>query len=96
MICDNRVNDDAEPDLLDSAGQIKFDFMDIIAPAFPDKSSKQDHMACLKRAHWAVNVKKALYLRPVGTVTGPVRKSGGPCVLVLRRRPIKDLIQKRQ
>ncbi|CAE7259078.1 unnamed protein product [Symbiodinium microadriaticum] len=41
VICDNRVNDDAEPDLLDSAGQIKFDFMDIIAPAFPDKSSKQ-------------------------------------------------------
>ena len=69
------MNDDAEPDLPDSAGQIKFDFMDVIAPAFPDKASKQDHMACLKRAHWAVNVKKALCPRPAGTVTCPVRRN---------------------
>ena len=75
MICDNRVNDDAEPDLPDFEGFIKFEtFMDIIAPAFPDKCSKQDRMACLKRAHWIVNMKKALYLRPAGTKTVPVKR----------------------
>ena len=75
MICDNRVNDDAEPDLPDSEGFIKFEaFMEIIAPVFPDKCPKQDRMACLKRAHWIVNMKKALYLRPAGTKTGPVKR----------------------
>ncbi|CAE7258973.1 unnamed protein product [Symbiodinium sp. CCMP2592] len=75
VICDNRVDDDAEPDLPESEGFIKFEtFMDIISPAFPDKCSKQDRMACLKRAHWIVNMKKALYLRPAGTKTVPVKR----------------------
>ncbi|CAE7417176.1 unnamed protein product [Symbiodinium microadriaticum] len=113
VICNNRVNDDAEPDLPDSASHIKFDeFMDIIAPAFPDKSSKQDRMACLKRAHWVVNMKKALYLRPAGTVTGPVRRisymhgqtdflnDAGRAIMQAMRdgveTPPNDWIQKRQ
>ena len=66
IICDNRVNDDAEPKKNTGYVSLKA-FMDMIQPAFPDKASKQDIMACLKRSHWVANLRHGVYLRPAGT-----------------------------
>ncbi|CAE7786825.1 unnamed protein product [Symbiodinium sp. CCMP2592] len=66
IICDNRVNEDAEPSKGTGYVSLKA-FMDMIQPAFPDKASKQDIMACLKRSHWVVNLRQGVYLRPAGT-----------------------------
>ena len=66
IICDNRVNEDAEPKKGTGYVSLKT-FMDMIQPAFPEKASKQDIMACLKRSHWVVNLRHGVYLRPAGT-----------------------------
>ena len=74
IICDNRVNEDAEPQDEDLT-EIPFNaFLDMITPAFADKCGRQDMMACLKRAHWIVNMKYGVYLRRAGTCTDPVRR----------------------
>ena len=44
----------------------------MIQPAFPDKASKQDIMACLKRSHWVVNLPHGVYLRPAGASSDDV------------------------
>ena len=66
IICDSRVNEDAEPRKGTGYVSLKA-FMEMIQPAFPDKASKQDIMACLKRSHWVVNLRHGVYLRPAGT-----------------------------
>ena len=48
--------------------------MEMTAPAFPEKASSQDKMACYKRAHWVVNMPGAVYLRPAGTSKDDVRR----------------------
>ena len=61
---DNKVNEGVEPQLDIGQTTIPFQtFYDIIAPAFGEKATKQDIMACLKRAHWVVNLKLATYIR---------------------------------
>eukprot|EP00438_Fugacium_kawagutii_P031959 Skav201900 [mRNA] locus=scaffold550:1007870:1009721:+ [translate_table: standard] len=61
---DNKVNEGVEPQLAIGQSTIPFQtFYDIIAPAFGEKATKQDIMACLKRAHWVVNLKLATYIR---------------------------------
>lgn len=61
---DNKVNEGVEPQLSIGQSTIPFQtFFDIIAPAFGEKATKQDIMACLKRAHWVVNLKHATYIR---------------------------------
>ena len=61
---DNKVNEGVEPALSIGQTTIPFQvFFNIIAPAFGEKATKQDIMACLKRAHWVVNLKQATYVR---------------------------------
>ena len=73
ILCDNKVNESAEEDIVPGQTTIPFDtFLNIIDPAFPDKSSKQDKMALLKRAHWVVNLRRAIYVRKAGAGTAPV------------------------
>ena len=50
------------------------DFQDMLAPAFTEKASKQDMMACLKRAHWIVSMPHSVYVRRAGTSTEPVKR----------------------
>lgn len=44
----------------------------MIQPAFPGQATKQDAMACLKRAHWTVNLNHAVYVRQSGVNEDPV------------------------
>ena len=74
IICDNKVNEAAEPEVSNLGQEIPFgSFLDMIAPAFPEKASKQDMLALLKRAHWVVNMPRATYVRKAGGGEGPVR-----------------------
>lgn len=58
------MNEKLEPPLSIGQTNIPFSlFLDIIVPAFGEKATKQDIMACLKRAHWVVNLKQATYVR---------------------------------
>ena len=67
------MNENAEPDLRQDQDYISFaEFLDIITPAFPDKSTRQDIMACLKRSHWIVNMNQAVYLRKAGVAAEDV------------------------
>ena len=71
ILCDNKVDEDAP----EGAMSVKFEtFMEMTAPAFPEKASSQDKMACYKRAHWVVNMPGAVYLRPAGTSKDDVRR----------------------
>ena len=73
ILCDNRVNGKAEDKLKPGENTIPFShFLDLIAPAFPDKAERQDIVACLKRAHFIVNLDFATYVRPAGIGEGPV------------------------
>ena len=73
ILCDNRVNGKAEDKLKPGENTIPFShFLDIIAPAFPEKAERQDIIACLKRAHFVVNLDYATYVRPAGIGEGPV------------------------
>ena len=73
VLCDNKVDESAEEDIVPGQTSISFNtFLDMISPAFPDKSSKQDKMALLKRSHWVVNLRRALYVRKAGAGTAPV------------------------
>ncbi|CAE7517592.1 unnamed protein product, partial [Symbiodinium sp. CCMP2456] len=75
ILCDNKVDEDAEKDTPEHAMSVKFQtFMEMTAPAFPEKASSQDKMACYKRAHWIVNMPGAIYLRPAGTSKDDVRR----------------------
>lgn len=67
------MNEKAEPDLKEDQDHISFaEFLDIIIPAFPDKSTRQDITACLKRSHWIVNMNKAVYVRKAGVAAEDV------------------------
>ncbi|CAE7299339.1 unnamed protein product, partial [Symbiodinium necroappetens] len=49
VLCDNKVDESAEEDIVPGQTSISFNtFLDMISPAFPDKSSKKDKMALLK------------------------------------------------
>lgn len=73
IICDNRVNGKAEDKLKPGDTTIPFNqFLDLIAPAFPEKAERQDILACLKRAHFVVNLDYATYVRPAGICESPV------------------------
>ena len=61
----------AEPEKCSMSVTMKT-FMEMIQLAFPDKASKQDIMACLKRSHWIVNLRHGVYLRPAGTSSDDV------------------------
>ncbi|CAE6938161.1 unnamed protein product [Symbiodinium sp. CCMP2592] len=75
ILCDNKVDEDAEKGTPEGAMSVKFEtFMEMTAPAFPEKASSQDEMACYKRAHWIVNMPGAVYLRPAGTSKDNVRR----------------------
>ena len=75
IICDNRVDDAAEPAPQIGVDTVDFKvFQDMIAPAFTEKASRQDVMACLKRAHWIVNMPQGVYVRPAGTSTEPLKR----------------------
>ena len=64
---DNKVNEAAEPDLKPDQVEItQSEFLDMIAPAFAEKATKQDMMAYLKRAHWIVNMNQGIYIRKAG------------------------------
>ena len=72
IVCDNKVNEAAEPEVSDSGQTISFgSFLDMIAPAFPEKASEQDMLALLRRARWVVNTPKATYVRKAGGGEGP-------------------------
>ena len=74
IIYDNKVNEAAEPEVSNLGQEIPFgSFLDMIAPAFPEKASKQDMLALLKRAHWVVNMPRATNVRKAGGGEGPVR-----------------------
>ena len=71
IICDNKVNEKAEPEE-DSGISTDFDtFYDMIKPAFHEKANLQDVMACLKRARFVVNMNAATFIRKAGTRKGP-------------------------
>ena len=76
ILCDNKIDEDADKWISPGQGTMPHEvFLDIIAPAFPEKSSSQDKMALLKRSHWVVNTNRACYVRKAGTGTNPV-----PCI----------------
>ncbi|CAE7386029.1 unnamed protein product [Symbiodinium sp. CCMP2592] len=74
ILCDNKINENAEPP--ESSGlTTDFDiFYDMIKPAFHDKANLQDIMACLKRAHFVVNMNHAIFIRKAGTTKDPVMR----------------------
>eukprot|EP00438_Fugacium_kawagutii_P031852 Skav230348 [mRNA] locus=scaffold25:300997:302825:- [translate_table: standard] len=70
---DNKVNEEAETTIAPGQTNIPFkQFLEMIQPAFPGQATKQDAMACLKRAHWIVNLNHAVYVRPAGVNEDPV------------------------
>ena len=73
ILCDNKIDENADKWIQPGQGTIPHEvFLDIIAPAFPEKSSSQDKMALLKRSHWVVSTRRACYVRKAGTGTNPV------------------------
>ena len=44
----------------------------MIKPAFHEKANLQDVTACLKRAHFVVNMNRATFIRKAGTSKDPV------------------------
>ena len=74
IICDNRVHAEAEEGIKIGQDTIPFHvFIDYIKPAFHEKAQKEDIQACLKRAHFVVNMTEAVYVRPAGAGEAPVR-----------------------
>ena len=70
---DNKVNEEAETEIAPGQTNIPFkQFLEMIQPAFPQQATKQDAMACLKRAHWIVNLNHAVYVRRAGVNEDPV------------------------
>ena len=73
ILCDNKIDEDGDKWISPGHGTIPHEvFLDIIAPAFPEKSSSQDKMALLKRSRWVVNTNRACYVRKAGTGANPV------------------------
>ena len=90
LVCDNRVSGKAEDKPKHGDATIPFTtFVDLIAPAFPEKAEKQDILACLKRAHFVVNLEHAIYMRPAGIGEGPVSLAHYP--EDEHKIPMKDL-----
>ncbi|CAE7440817.1 unnamed protein product [Symbiodinium natans] len=74
VVCDNKVDENAEPDdTCDTTTSFEI-FFEMIKPAFNEKASRQDIMACLKRAHFVVNMNHAVFFRKAGTSKGPVTR----------------------
>ena len=72
--CDNRVHAEAEEGIKIGQDTIPFHvFVDYIKPAFHEKAQKEDIQACLKRAHFVVNMNEAVYVRPAGAGESPIR-----------------------
>ena len=72
IVCDNKVDEDAEPQD-DGSTTTPFQiFYEMIKVAFHEKASRQDVMVCLKRAHFVVNMNNAVFTRKAGTSQGPV------------------------
>ena len=73
ILCDNKIDENADKWIQPGQATIPHEvFLDIIAPAFPEKSSSQEKMALLKRSRWVVNASRACYVRKAGTGTNPV------------------------
>ena len=67
ILCDNKINEDADKWISPSQATIPHEvFLDIIAPAFPEKSSSQDKMALLKRSRWVVNANRGATFAKLG------------------------------
>ncbi|CAE7253947.1 unnamed protein product, partial [Symbiodinium necroappetens] len=72
MLCDNKVDEKAEPPEDSDTSREIDTFYDMIKPAFHEKAKLQDVMACLKRAHFVVNMNRATFIRKAGTSKDPV------------------------
>ena len=111
ILCGNKVNEKAEPEE-DSGISTDFDTYDMIKPAFHEKANLQDVKACLKRAHFVVNMNKSTSIRKAGTSKGPVirvpyidgmrdflSEEGKSVICYMQdghKSPPKDWVQKRQ
>ena len=61
IVCDNKVDEDAEPQN-DGSTTTPFQiFYEMVKAAFHEKASKHNVMAFLKRAHFAVNMNSAVF-----------------------------------